>query len=93
MKTKLKGPRSRAEELFDAAFLTPRSKRSVAYGKGVLNHLKYRLMEIEEFPLPYEPGTAESDAYYSGVDESWKILRRENADLRGDQMRKGGRVA
>lgn len=71
-----------AQQLFDGAFGTPenpsaRSPRSEEYKAGVFNQLRYRLLELAEFPRPYSENLTADDAYYAGVDEAWNILRRE----------------
>lgn len=60
-----------AKQLFDEAFEQPRDPRSDAYKKGVLDAIRFRLMVIETLndACPYAPGTAENDAWYSGLDE------------------------
>lgn len=87
-----------AQQLFEAAFGTadkpsPRSPRSEAYKRGVLHLLRYRLLEIEVFPRPYEDGTAECDAYYSGVGEAWSILHCEGISPDPRKMREDARRA
>ena len=71
-----------AQQLFEMAFGTaekpsPRAPRSEQYKAGVLNLLRYRLLELEEFPRPYTDNLTADDAYYAGVEEGWNILRRE----------------
>jgi len=71
-----------AQQLFESAFGTPekpapRSPRSDEYRAGVLNQLRYRLLELAEFPRPYTGNLTAEDAYYAGVEEAWNILRRE----------------
>ena len=72
-----------AQQIFLAAFSTNRSKRSEAYKKGVLTHLRYRMNESESFNCPFAEGAAEFDAFYAGVEESWRLLVVKNCDKRG----------
>lgn len=65
-----------AKEMFDAAFSVPRTPRSAAYKLGVLSHLKYRTGEASECKCPYAEGTADCDAYWAGVDESWFLIEK-----------------
>jgi hypothetical protein len=63
-----------AQELFNAAFSGHRSPRSPEYKAGVLAHLCFALKETG-IHNPYAEGTAQSDAWYAGVQESWIILQ------------------
>lgn len=63
-----------AQELFNAAFAGNRSPRSPEYKAGVLSHLRFALKETG-IHNPYAEGTAQSDAWYAGVQESWLILQ------------------
>lgn len=72
-----------SEELFDNAFFKGRPARSTAYRAGVLIHLRYRMLETKNCVCPYNPGTAECDAFWAGVSESWNILQQNKADRRG----------
>lgn len=63
-----------AQELFDKAFSGHRSPRSPEYKAGVLAHLRFALKECG-IHNPYKEGTAQSDAWYAGVQESWLILQ------------------
>lgn len=81
-----------AQELYEGAFGTkakpsPRSKRSEAYKLGVMTHLRYRMMEIENPSRPYEEGTAEDDAFGAGISEAWHILGRAGVDPRKEWLR------
>lgn len=58
-----------ADDLFNEAFDPPREKRSAAYKNGVMQALRVVLGEDNSPPLPYQLGTAEADAYFSGYDE------------------------
>lgn len=62
------------ETLFSAAFDTPRDPRSAPYKAGVRAALTFRI-DGTGFPLPYQPGTAEDDAYYAGIAEGHAIWR------------------
>jgi len=68
-------PAPTATSLFEAAFHPHREPRSEAYRAGVLAALRYRLGEAEHVECPYRPGTAESDAFFSGVDEGHQRAR------------------
>lgn len=65
---------SQAQQLFDAAFARVRDPRSEAYRAGVLALLRWKESRV---PLerPYLLGTAEADAWFSGVDEGNSIWR------------------
>ena len=63
-----------AQELFNAAFAGHRNPRSPEYKAGVLAHLRFALKETG-IHNPYAEGTAQSDAWYAGVQESWLILQ------------------
>lgn len=58
-----------ARQIFDQAFSAVRDPRSLAYKKGVLAALEYRLGECSGIAHPYRLGTADADAYFSGLDE------------------------
>lgn len=73
-----------AQAIFDEAFPVWRPKRSDAYRKGVFLHLRYRMLETVQYTCPYEPGSAEADAFWSGVSEGWNLLAKYKADCRGD---------
>ena len=65
----------KAKEIFDAAFSKPRYPRSSAYKAGVLAALK---CECGEGPLGsslYPGGSAEQDAWLSGLDEGFALAR------------------
>jgi hypothetical protein len=64
-----------AQAIYAWAFRPGREKRSDEYKRGVLNHLKNRL-EQTELVCPFEAGTAQFDAYYSGCDEG-RVLAAE----------------
>lgn len=68
--------KSKAEELFGAAFSVPRDPRSQAYKDGVLAALRYRYEGLSvKAQNPYSIGTAECDAFFSGIDEGNRIFR------------------
>lgn len=69
-----------ARQIFDQAFSAPRDPRSIAYKKGVLAALEFRLGECSGIARPYRLGTADADAYFSGLDEGH---RRATAHLDG----------
>ena len=54
-----------------------RAPRSEAYKAGVLAALRYCLGEAEHVRCPYQPGTAERDAYFSGVQEGHALAHEE----------------
>ena len=67
--------KTKSQMLFDEAFSKPRDPRSTAYKAGVLAALK---CECGEGPLgscPYSEGSAEQDAWLSGLDEGFLIVR------------------
>lgn len=66
---------SKATEIFEAAFSTPRDKRSEEYKAGVLAALRFRLQEADGIPCGYETGTASADAYFAGCDEGHRLVR------------------
>jgi len=65
---------ARVDNLFRAAFAGPRDPRSAPYKAGVRAALAYRI-DGTGFPHPYQPGTAEDDAYYAGISEGHAIWR------------------
>jgi hypothetical protein len=69
---------STAQELFDRNFThnTTRTKRSAAYKNGVFATLQHRL-EKKPMDVPYQPGTAEFDAYFAGSNEAVNIIAME----------------
>ncbi|RYF46729.1 MAG: hypothetical protein EOO38_13550 [Cytophagaceae bacterium] len=62
------------DQLMEAAFNKPRDPRSDAYRLGVTEILKCRTMSVK-YQCPYELGTAEADAFFSGNDEDNAIWR------------------
>jgi len=64
-----------AQELFEAAFSTPRTKRSAEYKGGVLALLRHK-MEDAHIRCPYVEGTAGFDAWHSGLEEGWSIFEK-----------------
>ena len=75
-------PAPTATSLFEAAFHPHRDPRSDAYKAGVLAALRFRLNEAERVHCPYPPGTAEADAFFSGVQEGHALAREE--EVRND---------
>jgi hypothetical protein len=63
-----------ADQLFAAAFNTPRDARSPEYKAGVLAALHRRIDGVRA-PNPYPLGTAAADAFWAGVDEGYRIYR------------------
>lgn len=71
-----------ARHLFEAAFYAGRPARSPAYRSGLLAHLRYRMKEADDCLCPFVQGSAEMDAWYAGILESWNILERHGCDRR-----------
>lgn len=65
----------KAQDIFNFAFSQPRDPRSEAYKQGVLFCLRKRIDSMPDRKNPYRLGTAEADAWYSGVDEGLVIVR------------------
>lgn len=61
--------------LHKAAFGVPRDPRSNAYKLGCLAMLRFRA-EGRRLETPFNPGTAESDAWHAGAAEGHAIWRR-----------------
>lgn len=76
-----------AQEMFNAAFAVQRSPRSPEYKAGVLAHLRFALKETG-IQNPYTEGTAQSDAWYAGVQESWLILQANSIVPNGKKQLK-----
>lgn len=64
---------STAQQVFDNAFRPGREPRSEAYKQGVMACLRVRLDGMQYSPCPYKAGTAESDAYFAGIDEGREL--------------------
>lgn len=60
---------SKTERVMDLAFYPGRPARSSAYKAGVRDILLKRLDGVLDIPFPYRLGSAEADAYLSGMDE------------------------
>lgn len=58
-----------AQSVFEQAFKPLRAPRSEAYKQGVLATLRVRIDKQQWVPCPYVEGTAESDAFFAGVEE------------------------
>ena len=68
----------RSQLLFDEAFSKPRDPRSSAYREGVVRALQFKCGEISTIGrCGYLPGSAELDAWLSGLDEGFLLVRRE----------------
>jgi len=67
------------DELIAEAFGSPRDPRSDEYKAGVRAALEYRLNR-RKLALPCPIGTAQADAWFSGLDEGHRIA----AELRED---------
>ena len=70
----------KSDDLYRMAFSQKRSPRSDAYKAGVLALLQHKL-DNADLVNPYRPGTAESDAWFAGVDEGHFIIRRHEMSL------------
>lgn len=57
-----------------AVELSRGDKRSEAYRRGVAELLRSKILG-STFPHPFRPGTAEFDAYYSGVERGHAVLK------------------
>jgi len=55
----------------------PRTKRSEEFKAGVLSPLRRRIHGIVT-QCPYIEGTAAFDAFFSGVEEGWRIFKNES---------------
>lgn len=66
---------STVDGLMAAAFNRPREPRSAAYKAGVRAKLIHVFDNVKT-PMPYELGTAEADAFFSGEDEGRAIFAR-----------------
>ena len=65
-----------AKELHEEAFFGPRDPRSKEYKSGVLAALKFRLGESCAVGMcPYPLGSAQQDAWFSGIDEGHRLGR------------------
>lgn len=77
---------STVDQVVSELFSRPRDPRSVAYKAGVRAAVKFRLYDKARgghIECPYKVGTAEADAFFSGVDEGHaagqKVLERMRA--------------
>jgi hypothetical protein len=61
-------------KLMKAAFDKPRDPRSDEYKAGVRAALTFRI-NGEHTANPHKPGTAQADAFFSGIDEGHSIYR------------------
>jgi len=73
-----------AQELYAKAFTGLRDPRSDEYKAGVRAALLYRL-DGRQIKCPYLVGTAQADAFYSGLDEGHRIFREYEAAKNGIQ--------
>lgn len=64
---------STAQQVFDKAFKPGRAPRSEAYKQGVMVCLRVRLDGVQHTACPYNEGTAESDAYFAGINEGREL--------------------
>jgi len=65
---------SKATEIFNKAFEEPRDLRSREYMEGVLYILRVKLGETEKKVCPYNIGTTQADAWFSGNSEGHLLL-------------------
>ena len=65
------------DQLFATAFSkeTARQPRSREYRDGVMALLRHQIDGVP-FSCIWHPGSPQSDAFYSGVEEGWQILRK-----------------
>jgi len=72
------------KKLYDKAFTPGRDPRSGPYKTGILDALRFRAGEgpNPKELLPYPLGTAECDAWFSGLTEGH--TRWRNHELKGD---------
>ncbi|MBX9726735.1 MAG: hypothetical protein K2X09_05665 [Rickettsiales bacterium] len=75
-------PAATVDQLFAAAFAVPRDPRSAAYKLGVRAALQFRIEGVR-IKRPYVVGSAECDAFSSGLDEGHGIWRRAQAESAG----------
>lgn len=66
---------SKADAVMKAAFYPGRPPRSAAYRAGVRDILLKRLDGFQDIAFPYRMGSAEADAYLSGMDEGLRIAK------------------
>ena len=75
-----------AQKLFNQAFNKPRCARSTEYKAGALAALRFYIhcetKLPKEFTAPYEKGSAEADAWFSGAQEGVAIYRSYDAGRR-----------
>lgn len=74
------------ETLLRNAFDRPRTPRSIAYKRGAQWALDFRILDVRA-PLPYQPGTAEADAFFAGRNEGneiWRAHQASNPDETSD---------
>jgi len=62
------------DDLMRTAFDLPRTPRSEAYKLGANWLLNFRILGLRP-PCPFEPSTAEADAFFAGRDEGNAIWR------------------
>lgn len=74
-------PQISAQSLITKAFSVDRDPRSPEYKAGVFDTLNWHLYGIRD-GVPYPPGTAQADAFYSGREEGLAICKRESIPLR-----------
>jgi hypothetical protein len=65
-----------ATQLYKKAFHSTRDPRSEAYKTGVMDTLNFK-ESVSELKHPFEPGTAESDAWIAGNQEGHNIWHHE----------------
>jgi hypothetical protein len=70
------------DQLMQAAFFNGRTPRSAEYKAGTRAALQNRIERKDIIP-PYQAGTTEADAYFSGIEEGKTIWRAAVAKIGG----------
>lgn len=65
---------SNAKKMFTNYLQNP-PRRSGEFLEGVRASLAWQCGETARLTCPYEPGSAESDAFYSGTEEGYRVFR------------------
>lgn len=72
-----------AKQIYDKAFSSARSPRSEAYKAGVLDTLTFKETG-SSLKSPFQPGTAESDAWFAGNSEGHCLWREYQEEQGGN---------
>jgi hypothetical protein len=75
-----------ATTLFQKAFNNPRDPRSEAYKAGVMDTLNFK-ESGQELKHPFEPGSAESDAWFAGNREGLDLWREHQGEVTTNHAR------